>query len=156
MFKITGPKAFQWRVLGTLSECLFFFGIYSFHSGGIWEVTLLTSNFWRRKRHLFLQPCPTLPSSSENSAASVGNLVWGCVLPWYPYPYYTLKINYKVRATFPRLTPAIPKRRAGCFVGGGGTRRLPHLSALPVAYGHTTGNTPEPVRFQKLSLVRPS
>ena len=24
------------------------------------------------------------------------------------------------------------------------------------AYGHTTGNTPEPVRFQKLSLVRPS
>ena len=25
-----------------------------------------------------------------------------------------------------------------------------------VAYGHTTGNTPEPVRFQKLSLVRPS
>ena len=26
----------------------------------------------------------------------------------------------------------------------------------PDAYGHTTGNTPEPVRFQKLSLVRPS
>ena len=25
-----------------------------------------------------------------------------------------------------------------------------------IAYGHTTGNTPEPVRFQKLSLVRPS
>ena len=24
------------------------------------------------------------------------------------------------------------------------------------AYGHTTGNTPKPVRIQKLSLVRPS
>ena len=29
-------------------------------------------------------------------------------------------------------------------------------SSIPNAYGHTTGNTPEPVRFQKLSLVRPS
>ena len=29
-------------------------------------------------------------------------------------------------------------------------------SPFPDAYGHTTGNTPEPVRFQKLSLVRPS
>ena len=29
-------------------------------------------------------------------------------------------------------------------------------ATLPDAYGHTTGNTPEPVRFQKLSLVRPS
>ena len=27
---------------------------------------------------------------------------------------------------------------------------------MPNAYGHTTGSTPEPVRFQKLSLVRPS
>ena len=29
-------------------------------------------------------------------------------------------------------------------------------ATIPDAYGHTTGNTPEPVRFQKLSLVRPS
>ena len=31
-----------------------------------------------------------------------------------------------------------------------------HPATDPDAYGHTTGNTPEPVRFQKLSLVRPS
>ena len=30
------------------------------------------------------------------------------------------------------------------------------IATGPDAYGHTTGNTPEPVRFQKLSLVRPS
>ena len=27
---------------------------------------------------------------------------------------------------------------------------------LPFAYGHTMGKTPEPVRFQKLSLIRPT
>jgi hypothetical protein len=35
-----------------------------------------------------------------------------------------------------------------------------HLMGMPVsqsdAYGHTMGKTPEPVRFQKLSLIRPS
>ena len=35
-------------------------------------------------------------------------------------------------------------------------RRLAPRQPSPDAYGHTTGNTPEPVRFQKLSLVRPS
>ena len=30
------------------------------------------------------------------------------------------------------------------------------LCRKDVAYGHTTGNTPEPVGFQKLSPVRPS
>ena len=35
------------------------------------------------------------------------------------------------------------------------SRHVPSRSS-PDAYGHTTGNTPEPVRFQKLSLVRPS
>ena len=36
----------------------------------------------------------------------------------------------------------------GDFVAG--------LAAETDAYGHTTGNTPEDVRFQKLSLVRPN
>ena len=37
--------------LRTLSECLFFFGIYSFHFGGLGRP--LSSNFWRRWRHPF-------------------------------------------------------------------------------------------------------
>ena len=61
-------------------------------------------------------------------------------------------------------------RRAPFFPVGGGKRELKKIVFLggecmqlkfpfsdeTVAYGHTTGNTPEPVRFQKLSLVRPS
>ena len=39
------------RFLGTLSECLFFFGIYSFHFGGLGRP--LSSNFWRRTCHPF-------------------------------------------------------------------------------------------------------
>ena len=34
----------------TLSECLFFFGIYSFHFGGLREPRVL--NFWRLQSHL--------------------------------------------------------------------------------------------------------
>ena len=37
-----------------------------------------------------------------------------------------------------------------------GDGSLSRLQTVYDAYGHTTGNTPEPVRFQKLSLVRPS
>jgi hypothetical protein len=41
-------------------------------------------------------------------------------------------------------------------MGGGRKTMLPKFPFFTshVAYGHTTGNTPEPVRFQKLSLVR--
>ena len=39
--------------LGTLSECLFFFGIYSSHFGGT-RKAVMSSNFWRRQRHPFI------------------------------------------------------------------------------------------------------
>ena len=39
-------------ILGTLSECLFFFGIYSSHFGGTRKGSR-SSNFWRRQRHPF-------------------------------------------------------------------------------------------------------
>ena len=51
------------------------------------------------------------------------------------------------RAPGPRPNPPLCNWR-GLALGA--------LKPSAVAYGHTTGNTPEPVRFQKLSPVRPS
>ena len=60
-----------WPGMFTLSECLFFFGIYSVHIGGAGNLWL--PNFWRRQRHPSLlwcnrpsgvsSPCPAVPPS---------------------------------------------------------------------------------------------
>ena len=65
-----------------------------------------------------------------------------------PYFPYMLPKIYNVPHILP---PALPKVSPAV-----GRRRVAPPEPSSDAYGHTTGNTPEPVRFQKLSLVRPS
>ena len=63
-------------------------------------------------------------------------------------PFSVIGIRTHDARTLPRVTKTRDSK--------GNHDLHPPLQEISVAYGHTTGNTPEPVRFQKLSLVRPS
>ena len=127
----------------TLSECLFFFGIYAFH-----PVELEGSAFQ------FLEAAtPSFPTLQPKQQQS------------------TLAFRRRSRKLIMSRSRRPPRPGAPpCWHAGQLLRAAPRnpppvsfaaapecgAATLTVAYGHTTGNTPEPVRFQKLSPVRPS
>ena len=65
------PPGLPWC---TPSECLFFFGIYSFHSGGRHPWPPCLGSFWRRQR----QPSPEKPRIVKDGCGA--RLSPGCVL----------------------------------------------------------------------------
>ena len=146
---------------GTLSECLFFFGIYSFHFGGSGGHSCLPIFGGGNAIHSPSQPekktawraclSPPPPSLPEKNA-----------LPTHPHltPIPTNSPTPNPVCIYPPPESLIADPPPPTM-----TNQIELLMTLtlkspfqtnPDAYGHTTGNTPEPVRFQKLSLVRPS
>ena len=142
---ILRPTHGQPRFLGTLSECLFFFGIYSFHFGGRYPWPLCLGSFWRRQR----QPSPQKPKTMKDCCGARLSQVW---VLWASEMWETFFVQ---RVMLSRMVPCMGFTPISTQIGGKAGFKAP-LCTKNVAYGHTTGNTPEPVRFQKLSLVRPS
>ena len=118
---------------GTLSECLFF-SVYIRST----TLELEGSSFQ------FLEAeTPSFPMSFAKKRRKMDRTLLRA--PYFPY---MLPKFYNVPHILP---PALPKVSPAV-----GRRRVAPPEPSSDAYGHTTGNTPEPVRFQKLSLVRPS
>ena len=170
------------RHLRTLSECLFFFGIYSlqFTLRGLRALALSSISGGREPK---IHPKPLHKAKASHVCPHVGCPLWfHCMLlpstklgpAGLRPPQNASRSVYNVPATpsaayagwrkngfslrgFPMLGRAgfhlplgvWPQERAVLAP-------LTPFETVTVAYGHTTGNTPEPVRFQKLSPVRPS
>ena len=131
-----GPSLRSPGVLGTLSECLFFFGIYSSHFGGT------------RKAHVFQfleAATPSIPYRTKRKKNLVSVLLPGSLPSGVSLSHCTFGLTPPPTYLAHAIWPKTVHHHLKC-----------HSEPEPDAYGHTTGNAPEPVRFQKLSLVRPS
>ena len=120
-------------------------------------------NFWRRQR----QPFSIIPSNEEKEErererrkkeGKKSPFGAGCLsfqnlyFENYKVPPRQKKNSTRVFFFLAAASLSVSFILGRGFYWGPKAPRTP----FPVAYGHTTGNTPEPVRFQKLSLVRPS